>query len=290
MPDLSALAAEVDQLLRDRAIVFGSLPSSARDLDLLVRTPDPTLPERMRAAGFAEWGTALWVRVADGQTQVVELVDSAQWRLPPAAVADLFAKARPLPGRHHLAEPAPSHLLLVLARRLVPAGGAPSPAKLARIDRALTEDPTAARAAAADAEAWGCAKELAVLLDVHRRTRAVRRREVWPARIAEQRRRGRSTPRAVAEVVAARFRRSPAAGLVVLTGPPDACGAQVERLTAGLRVLGDDDLAVVRADAGTPAGRVLASYAIDPAQPPDEVTAHVLRDVWARRSRQEPAG
>ena len=239
MADLTRLAGEVDALLTERSLVFGSLPEDAHDLDLLLHRRSMTdLARGMPAAGFTQWGKS-WVRVAGASTLVVETVDVAEWRLPTEQVDVLFDHASPLSGLHHLAEPAPHHLLLILARRLIRSPGVLDGKKLRRIDRALESDREAFVRARRVAAAWGCVPQLEVLADLHRGRRAVTRYEAWQGCRAEQKIRGRQGVRAFAHAlrdVAGR----PRIGAVIALSGLDGAGksTQAVRLADSLEALG----------------------------------------------------
>jgi thymidylate kinase len=163
VPDLSAVAAELDAAIPERVLVYGSLPGRASDLDLLVRpAARAALQAWLPSAGFRRL-PAGWVRVGGGLTAVVDLADVADWDLPADQVADLFDRAVPLDGMGALARPAPRHALLVLARRVQACGGRLGHRQLARARQALVEDPDALEAAEALAPAWACAGALEVL-------------------------------------------------------------------------------------------------------------------------------
>lgn len=240
MADLTHLALAVDALLTERALVYGSLPDDAHDLDLLVRRRSvKPLAEQLSSAGFDDWD-GRWVRVNGTATHVVEPLDISAWRLPADQVAALFASARPLAGCQHLAEPAPHHRLLIFARRLVLRAGVPEAAKLARMDRAIADDVDAYAKARQEAAAWCCAAQLEVLEDVHRKARAVTWKEAWGGLVAEQKRRGQrvsATPYAARQLL-----RRPRRGAVVALSGLDGAGksTQALQLAQSLEALGYD--------------------------------------------------
>src|SRR6266536_839319 len=127
------LAEAIDVQLDAPALVFGSPPPAGRDLDLLVRPAAAVkLSAWLEREGFLERGGE-WARFRDCGVESLDLVPLAAWGLPPEDAADLFAEARPVPGFRLLVQPAPRHLLLALARRLVENGGRLSPKHRARI-------------------------------------------------------------------------------------------------------------------------------------------------------------
>ena len=173
------LAAEIDGILPERVLIYGSLPPHARDLDLLVREDaGAALAHTLREWGFVCKGHTL-ARFQGDSTDAVELVPAAAWRLPPAELDALFRDAIPLEGMGRLVRPHPRHALLILARRVVRAGVVDD--KMSRRLKAiLTEDPAAFAAARASARAWGASLSLDLL--EHRRGR--RGRIVRTARVA----------------------------------------------------------------------------------------------------------
>lgn len=163
MSDLQEAAAALASCLPERALVIGSLPHDASDLDLLVRpAAQRALADWLPRAGFGPWGDG-WLQVVGGAAVVVDLAAAASWRLPEDALRALFEDALPLPGLPGLAEPAPHHALLVLARRLATSGGQLDARRMGRARRALVGDPDGFTTAGAAAPAWGCVGALTVL-------------------------------------------------------------------------------------------------------------------------------
>jgi hypothetical protein len=160
----------LDRALPARALVYGSLPPEGRDIDLLVRPEDARAAEEaIMAAGFLR-RDALWARFAECTVTVVELTSAADWSLPAAEIAALFAEARPLAGLRRLARPAPHHALLILARRVAREGGGLDEKHRRRLDAALEEDPTALEGARSRATAWNAGAALERLATAHRGT------------------------------------------------------------------------------------------------------------------------
>jgi hypothetical protein len=109
-------AGVVDDAAPHSVLVFGSLPGAGRDLDLLVRDEDlDALRSGLDREGFLSQGDE-WVRFAAGTVEAVDLAPASTWRLPAAALDELFGAARPIEGFTRLVRPSPAHALLILAR------------------------------------------------------------------------------------------------------------------------------------------------------------------------------
>jgi thymidylate kinase len=158
----------VDSALTGRAVVFGSLPPVARDLDLLVRGADVEgLAERLAAEGFVRRRRE-WARFRECAVEVADVVDArGWWSLPADEVDALFNDGVPLEGTRHLVRPAPHHALLILARIEAGGQGRLSDKRRARVDRAVAEDPHAWERAIELAPRWRLASALARLRAVH---------------------------------------------------------------------------------------------------------------------------
>jgi thymidylate kinase len=142
--------ALLDGAVAGRALVYGSLPPAARDLDVLVRDADaPALERALRDAGFTGRG-GVWARFAAGGATAVDLSPASEWGLPAPEVDALFDEAILLDGCEHVARPAPQHVVLLLGRR-----GSLGEKQRARLAAALAEDPDAETKARARAAAWG---------------------------------------------------------------------------------------------------------------------------------------
>lgn len=155
-------AQVVDAAASRPVLVFGSLPGSGRDLDLLV--PDDELArlrEALASQGFKRQGDE-WVRFANGSAEAVDLVPASAWKLPSEALEDLFVEARPVEGFVRLVRPAPHHALLVLARLTGPRGAIPEKRRR-RVEAAVAEDPGAWQQARGHSGAWRLTAELAHL-------------------------------------------------------------------------------------------------------------------------------
>jgi thymidylate kinase len=147
----------LDNAVEGRALVFGSLPPEARDLDLLVRPDEErALTSALREAGFEAKGSS-WARFGGCEAEAVDLVPTARWRLAPDEIDALFDEAEPLPGHARLVRPAPAHTLLILAR-LLGRRGLPEKRR-ARFEEAARA-PGAWAEAHRRADAWGVTAQL----------------------------------------------------------------------------------------------------------------------------------
>jgi thymidylate kinase len=152
----------VDGAAPGPALVFGSLPPGARDLDLLVRDADAeAFRAALAAAGFARKGGE-FARFAGCTAEAVELSPASEWELPPVELDELFAQARPVGDLRNLVRPSPHHDLLVLAKLLAWSGSFPEKRR-ARLEQALSDDPGAWETAARHAAAWNVGRELELL-------------------------------------------------------------------------------------------------------------------------------
>lgn len=108
---------DVDSLLTEPAIVFGSLPPGNRDLDLLVGGHERRrMQSELAARGWTVCGNSAAV-FGSGTAFAVDVVDLDAWAPTPDAASALRAAALPLDGFTHLRQPAAHHRLLVLAVR-----------------------------------------------------------------------------------------------------------------------------------------------------------------------------
>ena len=157
------VARLADEAARNRIVVSGSLPPDGRDLDLIVRAEDEeAIAPRLREEGFHE-NRGEWVRFRGCGAEAVDLIPAADWELPAAELEALFDDAALLDGFERLARPAPHHLLLMLARRLVQGDGALDDKRRARVERALADNSDAWAAAGSHASHWGMQRGLAGL-------------------------------------------------------------------------------------------------------------------------------
>ena len=153
----------LENVARDRILIFGSLPPQGRDIDLLVQASDErACANELAAAGFAR-GANHWVLFTDCSARVVELVPATDWGLAPSERAALFSEAAPLNGFVKVVEPSPHHALLILARKLAGQRGPLAPKHRSRIDRALATNGSAWDLAASNAKRWDAEAALARL-------------------------------------------------------------------------------------------------------------------------------
>ena len=107
----------VDSLLRQRAVVFGSLPPRGRDLDLLLPGAEvKDLGMRLADAGFHRRG-GTWALFAHCSAYGVDVHDVSRWAPTQRAASDLFQQAVPIAGYTHLVAPAEHHRILILGLR-----------------------------------------------------------------------------------------------------------------------------------------------------------------------------
>lgn len=162
-PSTAAAAALVDGAVTGRAVVVGSLPPDARDLDLLVCFGDEAAAVRaLRAAGFVARDQH-WALFAECSAVEVELVPTRRCGLAAAALESLFSESVPLPGLEHLRAPAPHHRLLLGATSLLGRSGYLAPRHGARMRRVVEEHPDAWAQAERQAAEWGAGADLARL-------------------------------------------------------------------------------------------------------------------------------
>src|SRR5579884_446440 len=109
----------VDASASGPAVVLGSLPPGARDLDVAAAEPSP-IAEALRAAGYVTRGHGEWARFAAGGVDAVDLL--AGW----PHLDEILAEAEPVPGCRRLVRPASHHALLVLAQQLAATGAYPA--------------------------------------------------------------------------------------------------------------------------------------------------------------------
>jgi thymidylate kinase len=164
----TSLLAQLDGILADRILVFGSLPPHGRDLDLLARRHRDyeAVADWLERHGF-ERRDNRWVRVDEAAVAVVELVLAQTWALPAPEVDALFAEARPIQGMCNIVHPSATHTLLILARRRLWRGDAISEKHRKRIDVAIGEDPRAWAHAEGRATVWRLGASLACLRAAH---------------------------------------------------------------------------------------------------------------------------
>ncbi|HEX8205738.1 MAG TPA: hypothetical protein VF587_06750 [Solirubrobacteraceae bacterium] len=154
-PPLAGDVLEVlDEAVRTRAVVFGSLPPRGRDVDLLVRSAEhDAVGDALRAAGF-ERDDRHWIRFSGRTACCVELERAEGWGLPAPALDALFDESVAIDGHDRVRRPSPHHQLLLLARQTSGAAAVPAK-KRRRAHDALAEDPEAWAKAEALAADWG---------------------------------------------------------------------------------------------------------------------------------------
>jgi thymidylate kinase len=167
--DAIEAARIVDPHLPRRALVLGALPPEGDDLDLVVRGPErDAAAAALGDAGFLPRGRRMtprrrwieqWARFRGGTAFSVDLNPAERWGLPQGELEALYSEARPAEGMKNIAHPAPHHVLLLAARRLVRDGGGIDLKRRRRVDRAL--------AVGAD-DAWRIARERAPLWGLER--------------------------------------------------------------------------------------------------------------------------
>ena len=152
---LARAAAWIDAALPDRALVYGSAPPDARDLDLIVSEQGASAAaDALTRAGFRRRGIT-WARFEGCAVGVVELHTAESLQLPPGVVDAVVHAGEPLPGLRRIVVPAGAHELVLLAIRLRQTTCL-EPKHRRRIERALVADrrawETAADAAGAAAD------------------------------------------------------------------------------------------------------------------------------------------
>lgn len=233
----------IDALLTEAAIVFGSLPPSGRDLDLLVRTATAhqQINHALADAGFRN-ARSQWVRFDGCESSSVDVILVSQWNLGKGEEDALFDQTLPIDGYRYLKQPVPHHTLLILARR-VAAGSLLDDKKRARIRSALVADPAAWDEAHKCAPAWQAAEAL-LLLERYYKTGippSLRRRVMAATVDAPPSHQGDALLRSLRR----NLRRSPVGFVVTLSGL-DGSGksSQAEALRKTLDTLGHDAIVV----------------------------------------------
>ena len=154
--------ALIDAAIRERVVVFGSLPPQGADLDLLARPQAGTaIADALSKAGFVHHA-GQWASFRSCSAEVVELIPAADWRLPAPELERLFEDAAPWGDFEQLVLPAPHHLLLIFARDLL-YDGSLGESERRRLAVALEQDPGAWEKAQPRAEAWGVTVALPAL-------------------------------------------------------------------------------------------------------------------------------
>jgi thymidylate kinase len=236
------VAEIVDGLIGDRVLIFGSLPPEGRDLDLLVRPAEAlSLRDGLEDAGFVKKGDAL-ARFSGGSATGIDLVPSADWGLPEDETRAMFRDALPVGSFHNLVRPAPHHVLLIVARRVVHGGGELDRKRRGYIERALGEDPGAWERAAERARAWGATRALELLRSSYERSRPMALKDRARAIAEELERRGASSARAGVLALRSSLGRGKHHGAVIAISGLDGAGksSQASALVDALEALGVD--------------------------------------------------
>jgi thymidylate kinase len=254
------LLRRLDSWLETRVLVFGSLPPTGRDVDLLVQSSHfQALAEWLDSHGF-EGHDDRWVRFAEDGVTAVDIVCVERWRLSEAEVDELFHQGVPLPGMRNVLRPSPAHALLILARKEGWRRSL-SAKHRAAIEAVVLEDAKAWPRARGHAQEWRAESSLACL------------RAAW---VPGQRRRVGSRTRAIQEALAVRGGGSSVAGalrvmrravpfrrgvLVALSGL-DGAGksSQAAALRDNLRTLGYDAVVLWSPLGGNPAVSRLGAW------------------------------
>lgn len=238
------LARIVDGVITDRVLVFGSLPPGGRDLDLLVRSfEEQAIASLLTEQGFLRRNHQ-WLRFGSCTVESVDLIPASTWALPPGQVEALFAEAKDIDGFSLLVRPAPHHLLLILARRIVQGGGQLDGKRLRRVEGALHEDPAAWDQAAELAPSWGARKALALLEWTYRTRMPIAASRRFAALREDPRRKRSAVQSSLRPLVS--FRRRAGSGCVITLSGLDGSGktSQAEALRDTLHAL-DVDAVVV---------------------------------------------
>jgi thymidylate kinase len=159
-----SILAQLEAVLSDRLLVFGSLPPQGRDLDLLVRgdRDHEAVVEWLEQHDFERRGNR-WARFDGAAVALVEMMPAQAWQLPAAEIDALYAEAEPLAGMRNVARPSPAHTLLILARKRTWHGDAISDKHRSRIDAAIAVDRRAWARAEARGAAWRVSASLKCL-------------------------------------------------------------------------------------------------------------------------------
>ena len=246
----------VDETVSDRVLVFGSLPPHARDLDLLVRSRErDVLEQRLRRDGWLN-AAREWVRFDGCSAAAIDLVPAGDWGIDPRELDALFAEATPVTDHVNLVAPAPHHVLLISARRLVRGDGDLDDKRRDRVADALREQPDGWDRARERADAWNSRRALYLLERTYKSGVPARARE-RAAALAELRSGRGITTAAKAYRSAVTKKKN---GAVVAFSGLDGSGksSQAEALAETLRVLGYDPITVWTRLSYNPSLNVLA--------------------------------
>lgn len=236
--------AHIDAVIKDRVLVYGSLPPAGGDLDLLVR---PAELEAIRLAlgneGFVPARNVL-VRFRLSRCEMVELTPADSWELPSDELEALFAEARPLEGMRRLVRPSPHHALLIQARKALRRQIAQKKL-LSRSEAAVAEDPNAWLIAAARAPAWRAQRAIALLKDANERGGQAWLVERWLALVEQHGRLDGKTALALAKVAGTRLPKVRRTYIVAFSGL-DGSGksSQARLLRDALSAAGQDTVVI----------------------------------------------
>jgi thymidylate kinase len=236
------VAELVDGLIGERALVFGSLPPEGRDLDLLVRPGEErAISEGLAGEAFVSKGIAR-ARFADCSAAGVDLVPATDWALPEREVARLFDDAFPIVGFRNLVRPAPHHVLLIVARRVLHGDGVLDAKRRRYVETALGEDPSAWNVAMQHAPAWGASAALGLLKECYEGARGMSLKDRAEAIAEEMRARGAQGGRAIALGIRSAATKGGHKGAVVAISGLDGAGksSQATALVTALEALGID--------------------------------------------------
>jgi thymidylate kinase len=301
-PAARAALLGLDAAVSGRILLFGSPPPRGRDLDLLVRPPEAIASTAwLTRDGFANHGHR-WVKFERCTASVVDLVPADSWGLPDGELSALFEDARPWEDAARVVRPAPHHVLLIAARRLIRTQGGLEERRRTRVAAALAEDARAWELARRRAPAWGASAALDLLFAAYARDAPVSRRSRAGALVEEFVARGHAPGRAgllAARALAPVPRRSVVVTLSGLDGAGKSTHAAtlqatLDRLGVEATVVWSpfgggrttDAVAVpakwvLRRVRGRPAGtRPSAPIMSDPAAPTTGLLA-ALREPWA---------
>ena len=153
----------VDAAVTGRVLVYGSLPPTGRDLDLLVRDPEKrAIGANLEEAGFVRKENE-WARFASCSVEIVELAAATSWDLPIDALDALFKDALEIEGLRNVMRPSPHHTLLILARRTACGDGVLDQKLRSRLQLALEENPDGWARAHALAQSWSAREAMYAL-------------------------------------------------------------------------------------------------------------------------------
>jgi thymidylate kinase len=167
-----SILAQLDAVVADRVLLFGSLPPHGRDLDLLVRRDRErrTIINWLEQHDFEPRGNR-WARFDTAAAAVVEVIPATALQLPAAEIDALYAEAERLLAMRNVARPSAAHSLLILARKRTWRGNTISDSHRSRINAAIEADPRVWARAEAGAAAWKLSASLSCLCAAYSRKR-----------------------------------------------------------------------------------------------------------------------